>query len=98
MKAKLSRRADGDLKEIILYTARQFGEEQAEEYYWGLCTCLDLLADSPGAGQQPLEPAPPLRAHHHRHHVIFYEVLGDHILIVRVLHEKMDIRQHSLEP
>jgi toxin ParE1/3/4 len=98
MIVRLSRRADGDLGEIFLYTARRFGEEQAEEYYWDLCACFDLLADNPAAGRLRLEFTPPLRAHRHRHHIIFYEVLGDHILIVRVLHEKMDIRQHSLDP
>lgn len=98
MKVKLSRRADNDLGEIFLYTSRRFGEEQAEEYYRDLCACFDLLADNPAAGRERLELIPPLHAHHHRRHVIFYEVLGDHILIVRVLHEKMDVRQYFLKP
>ena len=37
---------------------------------------------------------PSVKIHHHKKHLIIYTVETDYILIVRVLHERMDIQQH----
>ena len=37
---------------------------------------------------------PSVKIHHHKKHLIIYIVETDYILIVRVLHERMDIQQH----
>jgi toxin ParE1/3/4 len=40
---------------------------------------------------------PPVKIYHHKKHLIIYIVKTDYILIVRVLHERMDIQQHIEE-
>ena len=47
-------------------------------------------------GLQPLggatrEAAAPVRVHHHGKHYIIYQVLDDHILVMRVLREEADL-------
>ena len=37
---------------------------------------------------------PPVKIHHHRKHLIIYVIENDDILIVRLLHDRMDIQQH----
>ena len=94
MRIEISDRADCDLEDIYQYSARQFGEAQAEKYYWSLWDTFRVLAANPFAGRKRVTFSPPLRSHHHQKHVIFYRVCDDHILIVRVLHERMDPERH----
>lgn len=37
---------------------------------------------------------PPVRIHHHGRHLIVYQNQNEHILIIRILHDSMDIEQH----
>lgn len=91
---RLAKLADRDLREIYKYSARQFGEAQAERYYDGLWRCFLFLAEHPTIGRLRTELSPPARSHHHQRHVVFYDVAEDHILIIRVLHERMDVGRH----
>ncbi len=37
---------------------------------------------------------PKVRIHHHGSHLVIYHTQTDHILIVRILHDSMDIQRH----
>ncbi len=47
MRYKLSQEADYDLTAMYLYGFNRFGEEQAENYFYEIEECINLLADTP---------------------------------------------------
>ena len=94
MKVRLSKLADRDLGDIYRYSYERFGEAQADRYYASLWRCFEFLADHPTIGRIRTEFQPPARSHQHQRHVVLYDIADGHILIVRVLHERMDIDRH----
>ena len=91
---KISRRADNDLASISQYTILNFGAEQARKYKDQLNACFASLLDNPHLGQSANEVMPKLRRIRQQAHVIFYLPTPESILIVRVLHHRMDFEQH----
>ena len=91
MKYELSDRADSDLKEIYKYSYVSHGEAQADRYYDGLIARLEFLAETPQIARERRDLKPPVRVHPHGRHLIVYQDREGHILIVRVLHQSMDI-------
>lgn len=86
--------AEQDLVEIWLYTLDEWGEYQANKYLDDLDAVLRLLAEQPLICRERTELNPPVRTHHHAHHLIVYQALDDGISVVRVLHESMDVDNH----
>ena len=91
MKYELSDRADLDLKEIYKYSNVTHGKTQADRYYYGLIVRPEFLADTPQIARERRDLKPPVRVHPHGRHLIVYQEREGHILIVRVLHQSMDI-------
>lgn len=85
---------DQDLVDIWLYTFDEWGEKQADKYLDDLETAIKLLAEQPLISRNCTELDPPVRIHHHGHHLIVYLALDDGISIIRVLHESMDVDSH----
>ena len=85
---------DQDLVDIWLYTFDEWGEKQADKYLDDLDTAIKLLAEQPLISRKRTELDPPVRIHHHGHHLVVYLALGDGISVVRVLHESMDVDSH----
>jgi toxin ParE1/3/4 len=83
--------AEQDLVEIWLYTFNEWGERQADKYLDELDDAIQLLADQPLICRERIELEPPVRIHHHGHHLIVYLALADGINLVRFLHESMDL-------
>ncbi|HET6522857.1 MAG TPA: type II toxin-antitoxin system RelE/ParE family toxin [Geminicoccaceae bacterium] len=94
---KISKKAGADIDGILDYIYAQFGTAQAESYYGSLRKCFQMLAENPAIGRFRTAIHPPLHSHHHRKHINFHDIFEDHILIVRVLHERMDIERHLRE-
>ena len=65
-------------------------------YLDDLDEAFHLLAEQPLLCRERNELRPPVRIHHHAHHLIVYLAMEDGINIVRVLHENMDI-ENQLE-
>lgn len=95
-KFKLSRKAAQDLKEIYQYGYREYGERRADKYIQELEEAFVLLAENPLICRERIEFVPPVRIHPHNKHLIVYVCKADGILIVRLLHERMDIQGHLL--
>ena len=68
-----------------------FGREQADLYEQGLRQVIDIISDNPRLAAERLEYDPPVRIHHHAKHHIIYLIEDTHILIVRVLRDKVDL-------
>lgn len=83
--------AEQDLLDIWLYTFKTWGERQADQYLDSLSEALELLAEQPLACRERQEFIPPVRIHHHQHHLVVYLAKSDGIQIVRVLHDSMDV-------
>ena len=91
-----SRKAIEDLTSIWRYTVMTWSEKQADEYYKKLISaCNLLLSKSTVTSIKYDEIIPDLYGLHCGHHIIFYTSRPRaNILIVRILHERMDFRRH----
>ena len=91
---RLASRAEADLAGIADYTIETFGIEQARRYRDEFETCFRNLVTNPRSGRSAERLAPGLRRLEHRSHVVFYVEDGTGVLIVRVLHARMDTPRH----
>ena len=91
---RISGAADADLVEIARYTTGQFGAEQARKYRDQFVACFASLLDNPMLGRSANELAPGLRRIRQQAHVVFYTANAERVLIVRVLHHRMDFERH----
>jgi len=89
--------AEQDLIEIWLYTFNEWGEKQADKYLDDLADAFNLLAEQPLQCRERSELNPPVRIHHHAHHLLVYLAFDDGVNIIRVLHERMDIDSQLVE-
>lgn len=94
---RLSELAQLDLFDIADYTFETWGEEQTYRYIGDLEACLKRLAHSPGLGRPCEDIRSGYRRLEHQKHVIFYRVDGEGVFIIRILHQRMLPRLHSLE-
>ena len=91
---RLSTRAEADLVGIADYTIETFGIEQARRYRVDLEECFRNLAKNPRLGRRAEWLAPGLRRFEHRSHAVFYTEYEGGVLIVRILHVRMDAPRH----
>ncbi len=84
--------AEAELREIVRYTSKQWGDAQARKYAAKLRRCIQALTNDkmPYKDMSGLYPA--LRMAHCEHHYIFCLPRPDApALVVAILHERMDI-------
>ena len=88
--------AKEDLYQIWAYTVDNWSEKQADLYYANLENCFQEIACTPMTAGKPYdEIIPGIRARHVGRHMVFYTVQEDgRVLIVRILHERMDYALH----
>jgi toxin ParE1/3/4 len=89
-----SKEAENDLVEIYRYGFINYGENKADQYIETLKEKCQFLAGVPNFCPDRDEFNPSVKIHHHRKHLIIYVIENDDILIIRVLHDRMDIQQH----
>ncbi|MDP3878121.1 MAG: type II toxin-antitoxin system RelE/ParE family toxin [Methylobacter sp.] len=94
MQIKKTALADEDLMGIFIYGSQNFGQAKAKSYYAGLAKAFLFLAENPLACPERVEFEPSVRIHNHGKHLIIYTVEDSYILIVRVLHQRMDVKQY----
>jgi toxin ParE1/3/4 len=86
--------ADEDIQGIAEYSLQQWGLARAETYILGLHEAFRRLADFPDMGRD----ASHIRAGYWRmdslSHAVFYTKSDAGVLIVRVLHQRMDFGRH----
>jgi toxin ParE1/3/4 len=91
---RISPRARQDLSDIWDFTARHWSPEQAARY-------LRLIADACSdiaSGKTTGRPADEIREGYRKSsvgsHVLFYREDGRGVIVVRVLHKRMDVTRH----
>ncbi len=92
MKYQLTDEATRDVEEILAYSVKGFGVAQTEYYFKALKECIELLADNPDIGYSAEDILPGYLRFPYESHVVFYKKLSSSIIVVRILHERMDAK------
>ena len=89
----LSPRAEADLEEIWLYTYRNWSIEQADGYHAAIVDAFDGLATGGKTGR-----VVDIRDGYFKYavgsHLVFYRLTERELIVVRVLHQRMDVGRH----
>ncbi len=91
MAVSLSKAAARDIEDILEHSLVEFGVHQAETYYASLTHCLELLGGNPEMGSAAEDIRPGYRRFPYESHIIFYTIRPEDILVVRILHQRMDV-------
>ena len=97
-KYHLTNKAVEDLSDIWEYTVDTWSERQADDYYNMLIASFQKIAENPQLfGLKYEEIAEGLHGYRANKHIIFYRILADEdILIIRILHQRMDLKHRIL--
>ncbi|MBE6192475.1 MAG: type II toxin-antitoxin system RelE/ParE family toxin [Rikenellaceae bacterium] len=98
-KYHLTNKAVEDLSNIWEYTVDTWSERQADDYYNMLIASFQKITENPQLfGLKYEEIAEGLHGYRANKHIIFYRILADEdILIIRILHQRMDLKHRVLE-
>lgn len=83
-----------DVRFILLYTRKQWGQNARDAYEEVLNQALMTLSENPRIGRSQDGIASGLRSFRVRQHVIYYRFSDDSMTVFRILHGKMDTSQH----
>lgn len=90
---RLSPLAESDLEEIWVYTFKNWSLEQADRYHNAIVEAFEDLA----AGRKSGRPVD-IRKGYFKYpvgaHVVFYRFSESGLVVVRVLHQRMDVGRH----
>ncbi len=94
----LTNKAVEDLADIWNYTLEKWSERQADKYYQMLLDNCRLIAEKPEIGRNYEGVLNRLFGYKTGRHIIFYRIESeDEILIIRILHEQMDLKNRIKE-
>lgn len=91
---EVTREAEWDLREISDYTAKHFGEAQADALSQGFLDSFELLEQYPLMGGDCGRIVPNARRLVRPPHVIYYRYDGATVLIIRILGPGQDPARH----
>ncbi len=88
----LTAAAEADLRDIIRYTRKRWGDDQTRSYVAKLTLGIERIAAGQGASKDMAAIYPGLRMVHFEHHYIFC-LLRDEVpaLVVAIFHERLDL-------
>lgn len=88
---RLTKAAQTDVQGIARYTQKEWGSAQRRRYLDGLQDKFEALLEAPRTAAERLDFEPPVRIFPYEKHLIVYAIDDGGILIVRVLHQSMDV-------
>lgn len=92
-KVFLRQEAIDDLNDIWFYTFEEWSEKQADKYYSTLEFACRQIGKNPELGKKYEEINSNLLGLRIGKHIIFYQIITDQeIEIIRILHERMDLK------
>ncbi len=83
---KLTNAAENDLAEIYEYSLLNFGRKVADDYLSGLIDTFELIVNNPKLGYR----FQVFRSFRKGKHIVFYDPQTKPIIIVRIMHERME--------
>lgn len=95
-KLHFTNKAIEDLKDIWDYTDNVWGEEQADRYYYDILRECNKIAEGVYVlGKKYDDISEGLRGFRVNKHIVFYkEKQGVGIVVIRILHQRMDVSIH----
>ena len=88
----LSPEAQADLSQIWDYSARNWGEEQADRYILGIRHACEKLADGSRQGREIDDIRPGYRKLPVASHFLFYRITDAGLIdVIRILRRRMDV-------
>jgi toxin ParE1/3/4 len=91
---KLTNKAVEDLTKIWEYTFEVWSEKQADGYYNTIISCCQEIADNPKLGKTYEGVSESLFGMKTNRHIIFYRTVNEnYIEIIRILHDRMDLKK-----
>lgn len=97
-KVILRQKAIDDLNDIWDYTYEQWSENQADKYYATLKLACQGIGENPDLGREYVEIRKKLFGFKSGKHIVFYQLISeDEIEVLRILHERMDLRNRLME-
>lgn len=94
----LTNKAVDDLSKIWNYTLHKWSESQADKYYKALLESIINIANNPDFGKNYSVIIDDLLGIRVGRHIIFYRKIDiDKILIIRILHERMELKRRIAE-
>jgi toxin ParE1/3/4 len=91
---KFTEHAEADLASIVTYTLETWGRAQAVKYLDGLEELVANLAQTPGLGKTRDDIEKNLIVFPYEKHLLFYRKEQHGIIVVRILHNNMDMPVH----
>jgi toxin ParE1/3/4 len=92
---RISQQAIEDLDKIWMYTFNKWTKEQADRYFDSIITEIEFLADNFMTGKSAEQTRKNYRVTKVKSHLIFFrKAENDIVEIVRILHQRMDIKTH----
>lgn len=84
-----------DLTDIWEYTVKTWSENQADKYYESIKIVCSDISNNPILGKEYSEIGKNLKGYKINRHIIFYKLISeDEIEVIRILHERMDLKKH----
>jgi toxin ParE1/3/4 len=97
-KVILRQEAIDDLNDIWDYTFEQWSENQADKYYATLKFACKEIGENPELGKDYTGIKRNLLGLKSGRHIIFYHLISeDEIEVIRILHERMDLKNRLTE-
>lgn len=95
MNYEVSRLASLDLRRIWQYTLEMWSLQQADEYIQMLLHHFEQIGDNPLLGKDCAYLIPNYRVLKAGSHMIYYQIkrTGEKVIIIRVLHQSMDLQR-----
>ncbi len=90
----VSAAARADLKSIARYSEREWGKARKKQYLSAIRRRVTLLRHRPEIGTTRQDVGTGYRSVLVGRHVIFYRIESEGVVIVRVLHQRMDVLVH----
>jgi len=92
-KVILREKAIQDLNNIWKYTFEEWSESQADKYYATLKLACNNIGEYPEIGKEYNGINKNLLGIKSGKHIIFYQIISkDEIEVIRILHERMDLK------
>ncbi|MFZ6720509.1 type II toxin-antitoxin system RelE/ParE family toxin [Undibacterium sp. Ji49W] len=91
---RLTPAAESDLEAIWDHTSQQWGIDQAVRYIDIMTAAFGELAQSPKAAPACDDIRPGYRRRSVERHMIYFRITTYGIVIVRILHDRMDVHRH----
>lgn len=91
---RLFPRAQQDLEEIWLYTFQQWSSVQADNYASEILATCKGLSDGEKVGLNAEDIRQGYWKYFSGSHTIYYKISGQHIVVVRILHQSRDVDRY----